>query len=161
LWKKQMEEMGQSRNSKAKSLCQGSTKYCTTQFLLTTSKIRSVCQSVLVCLGRVVVCRGPPPFHFTSLAVSLLATRVLSVALPYSGHCSLCSHNNFQHLLISILSAGVLYHRYYCILLHRAHSAHGIPTIAVSVFDGSNSLPTTGTVGRCTVPPILLHLLPP
>jgi hypothetical protein len=38
LWKKQMEEMGQSRNSKAKSLCQGSTKYCTTQFLLTTSK---------------------------------------------------------------------------------------------------------------------------
>ena len=47
------------------------------------------------------------------------------------------------------------------ILLNRAQSAHGIPTIAVSLFDGSNSLPTTGTVGRCTVPPILLHLLPP
>ena len=27
--------------------------------------------------------------HLTSLAASLLATRVLSLALPYSGHCSL------------------------------------------------------------------------
>jgi hypothetical protein len=98
--------------------------------------------------------------HFTSLAVSLLATRVLSVALPYSGHCSLFtttfSTSSYPYCRLVYCTTDT-----YCILLHRAHSAHGIPTIAVSLFDGSNSLPTTGTVGRCTVPPILLHLLPP
>jgi hypothetical protein len=45
----------------------------------------------------------------------------------------------------TVLSAGVLYTvppiLPYFILLHRAHSAHGIPTVPVSLFDGSISLP--------------------
>ena len=121
--------------------------------------------------------------HFTSLAVSLLATRVLSVALPYSGHCSLFtttfSTSSYPYCrlvycttdttvssytvrtpptafllslspflmaatlyLLLVLSAGALYHRYYCTFFHREHSEHGISTVTVSTFSDGWSTST-------------------
>ena len=126
--------------------------------------------------------RQDPSFYFAR-GIPTGYTRVLSVALPYSGHCSLFtttfSTSSYPYCrlvycttdttvssytvrtpptafllslspflmaatlyLLLVLSAGALYHRYYCTFFHREHSAHGISTVTVSTFSDGWSTST-------------------